>query len=84
MGLSDRLAARAVASSHVLLVEVPGSWRTRYAVERAIGARGWRLAESPADADALVVVGAPGDQLAEVIDRVWAQLPGPRARGAIT
>ncbi len=78
MGLTDWLARLAVKHAHVLVVEVPGEWRTRAAVERAALARGWRLALSPADADVLAVCGEPGPQLAEAVGLVWHQLPGPR------
>lgn len=80
MGLSDSIARAAAAGAHALVVEVPGGWRTRAAVERAVLDRGWRLAVSPADADVLVVCGSPGPQLAEAVDVVWHQLPGPRVR----
>ncbi len=49
------LARRAVRAARVLVVECPGSWAVRVAVERAVRARGWRLALSPASADVLVV-----------------------------
>lgn len=35
---------------------------------------------SPADADVLAVCGMPGPELAEAVDRIWDQLPGPRVR----
>lgn len=84
MGLSRYLASWAVRRPHVLLAEVPGWWHTRVAVERAADDRGWRLAVSPADADVLVTCGRPGARLAEAVDRVWDQLPGPRARVTVT
>lgn len=80
MGLSDRLARRAVRRAHVLTVEVPGGWVVRAEVERAAVARGWQLATSPADADVLAVCGRPGEALAAAVDQVWRQVPGPRAR----
>lgn len=80
MGVSERLAAAAVHGAHALVVEVPGWWTTRAAVERELASRGWRAALSPADADVLVVCGTPGERLAGAVDRVWAQLPGPRVR----
>jgi hypothetical protein len=64
----------------VLVVEVPGWWATRVAVEQDLVRRGWQVALSPADADVLVVCGEPGERLAAAVDRVWEQLPGPRAR----
>ncbi len=69
-----------VLGAHALVVEVPGSWRTRVAAERNVAARGWRLAISPADADVLVVCGEPGPGLAEAIEGIWHQMPGPRVR----
>ena len=83
MGLRRRLAILAVDATHVLVIESPGAWLTRVAIEREIGRRGWRLATSPADADALVIAGTPGPQLSERIESVWEQLPGPRSRTVI-
>ena len=80
LGLSDALARSASRHAHALVVEVPGSWRTRVAAERNVAARGWRLAISPADADVLVVCGEPGPGLAEAIEGIWHQMPGPRVR----
>ncbi|OFE17193.1 hypothetical protein BA895_17180 [Humibacillus sp. DSM 29435] len=83
MGLRRRLAILAVDATHVLVIESPGAWLTRVAIEREIDRRGWRLATSPADADALVTVGTPGPELSERIESVWEQLPGPRSRTVI-
>ncbi|MFC0005554.1 hypothetical protein [Micromonospora siamensis] len=81
MGLiGDRLAAWAARRPHLLLAAVPGATDVRLAVEAQAHRYGWPLAASPADADLLVVAGEPGPELAEAIERVWAQLPGPRAR----
>jgi hypothetical protein len=80
LGLSDAIARSASRHAHALVVEVPGSWRTRMAAERNVAARGWRLAISPADADVLVVCGEPGPGLAEAIEGIWHQMPGPRVR----
>ena len=44
---------------------------------------GARVATSAADADVLLVCGTPGPELAGVIDRLWDQLPGPRARAVV-
>jgi len=80
LGLSDVIALTAARNAHALVVEVPGSWRTRVMAERAVLARGWRLAVSPADADVLVVCGEPGSRIADALDVVWHQMPGPRVR----
>lgn len=83
MGLTTRIARLAVRNAHVLVVEVPGWAGTRMAVECEIARRGWTLATSPADSDVLLVCGRPGDELREVAERIWAQLPGPRVRALI-
>ncbi|HSE07842.1 MAG TPA: hypothetical protein VLB29_04180 [Nocardioidaceae bacterium] len=80
MGLIDTIGRLATRHTHVLVVEVPGWWRLRAAVERAVLARGWSLAVSPADADVLVVCGEPGPGMREVVDLVWHEMPGPRVR----
>ena len=80
MGLATLLARRAVRVAHVLVVESPGSARLRMLTEHALMQRGWSLALSPADADVLLVCGDPGPQLKAAIERVWEQMPGPRAR----
>lgn len=83
MGLSSWLARLAVTGAHVLVVESPGAWLTRVAVEQRLVRRGWRQAISPADADVLVVCGHPGGRLADAVEVVWEQMPGPRARVAV-
>ncbi len=83
MGLSRRLAAHAVRGATVLLVEAPGCWQVRAGLERAVLERGWSLAMSPADADALVVCGRPGERLTAAVEAVWQQMPGPRARADV-
>lgn len=80
MGLSERLSRYAVRRAHVLVVEVPGAWVARARLEGAVIERGWRLAQSPADADVLAVCGVPGPELTTAIERLWGQLPGPRVR----
>lgn len=80
MGLRTLLARRAVRAAHVLIVEVPGWQYTRMAGEQAVSTRGWRVADSPADADVLLVCGTPGPELRGVLESVWEQMPGPRAR----
>ena len=80
MGMTNVLARAATAHAHVLVVEVPARWEVRAALERGLTRRGWRSAVSPADADVLAVCGEPGPELAEVVQRVWDQLPGPRVR----
>ncbi|MCI2237283.1 hypothetical protein MO973_03745, partial [Paenibacillus sp. TRM 82003] len=80
MGLTSFLSRQAVRRCHVLLVEVPGHRRARVALERAIAARSWVLAASPAEADVLAVCGHPGPGVQDAVARLWDQLPGPRTR----
>lgn len=75
------LSRFAFARPHVLLIEAPGGTGARLALERVLRERGWPLVDSPADADILAVAGAGIEAFA---DRVWGQLPGPRARFALT
>lgn len=58
-----------------LLLTAPGGTWARVAAERAVRARGWRFAWSPAAANVLVVAGAGLD-----VTRVWAAMPAPRVR----
>lgn len=71
------------ATPRPLLVSVRGGRAVRLAVERLSREWGWELAAAPADADLLVVCGIPGASIGEAVERVWAQLPSPRARSDI-
>lgn len=81
MDLSRWLRIR--ATPRPLLVAVPGGRAVRLAAERFTRERGWELAAAPADADLLVVCGIPGAFVGEAVERVWSQLPCPRARADI-
>lgn len=84
MGVSERMSALASSRLHVLVVECPGAFAVRAAVERATLGRGWRLAGSPAEADALIVCGtATAPVMVEAVEAVWEQLSGPRSRADI-
>ena len=83
MGLSDVLARLSVRATQVLVVEAPGQWLTRVELEQQMLRRGWRPAWTPADADVLAVCGVPGPELADLADRLWEQMPGPRVRADI-
>lgn len=80
MGLNRLLTIAATARPRVHLVESPGGARSRWAVEDALEARGWRRTPSPAAADALVIAGRLPDDLRDAADLLWSQLPGPRVR----
>ncbi|WP_432547209.1 hypothetical protein [Kineococcus sp. SYSU DK004] len=69
---------------HVLLLEAPGSAVLRMRAEAAVARRGWVVADAAPEADALLVCGAPGPDLAALGGTVWDQLPGPRARATVT
>ncbi|MEO5652275.1 MAG: hypothetical protein ABIN79_09965 [Marmoricola sp.] len=83
MGLSDLLARVAATCAHVLVVEAPGAFGARVALERELDRVGWCAAASIADADVLAVVGEPGPELSAVVDHAWAQISEPRVRLAV-
>jgi hypothetical protein len=84
MDLIERLRRWAVARPRVLVVDAPGSAALRWTVEAELDRRGWPLALSPAEADLLLVMGAPGEELGRAVDVVWSQVPAPRHRASIS
>ncbi len=84
MGLTRLLVALATQRPRCYVVEAPGGAATRMDVERELDARGWRTAWSPAAADVLVIAGELPSDLSQAADLLWSQLPGPRARVAVT
>ena len=78
MDLTGWLLSRAVPCAFV--VTAVGGTGARLAVERELRERGWRQAAAPTQADLLVVCGPADPDLADAVDRVWEQMPGPRAR----
>src|SRR5699024_5871642 len=84
MDLANVFVRMAVRATRVLLVEVPGQWAGRVALERQMLDKGWRTARTPAEADVLAVFGTPGAELAPLVSRLWDQMPGPRVRIDIT
>ncbi len=74
MGVSTRRGV------HVLTAALDGGALVRLGVEAEVRRRGWLQAWSPADADVLVVCGPASGWAEEVVERLWLQLPGPRAR----
>ncbi|MEN4473943.1 hypothetical protein [Mycolicibacterium cosmeticum] len=80
MDLTRWLATFAARRAHVFIAEVPGNWALRAGVQDMTADRGWCQALSPADADVLAVCGAADDEFVDLIDRIWDQVPGPRAR----
>ncbi len=69
---------------HVLVVEPPGSWAVRATVERECALRGWVVALTPADADALVVCGPASGAVGDAVEQLWSSMPGPRVRAEVT
>jgi hypothetical protein len=75
-----RLTAR---RPHVLTIAPAptsdGLLALRLAAETELARRGWPAADSPADADLVLVAGEVGPRLAAVVRAVWATVPAPRA-----
>ena len=84
MDLIERLRRWAVARPRVLVIDAPGSAALRWTVEAELERRGCALALSPAEADLLLVLGEPGEELAQAVDVVWSQVPAPRHRASIS
>lgn len=75
-----RTGLRSFARPRPLVVTAPGATVVRWGVQARVRELGWHEALTPAEADLLVVCGAPGPGLAQALATVWAQLPTPRAR----
>ena len=75
-----RLTAR---RPHVLTIApaptTDGLLAVRLAAETELARRGWPAADSPADADLVLVAGEVGPRMARVVRSVWATVPAPRA-----
>ena len=80
MDVIARLRGWALARPRVLLVDTPGTTTLRWAIEADLDHRGWSRALAPADTDLLVVLGAPGPELASAVEVLWSQVPEPRHR----
>lgn len=84
MELRRRIDRAALRRPGVLLAVWPGATRERLAVEAELATGDWHRVEAPAAADLLVTVGEPGPGDGEWVERLWAGVPAPRARVAIT
>lgn len=84
MDLTQRLLRFGYPYPRPLLVVAPGGTAVRLEVERHLRDLGGALASSPGDADTLVLCGPLDGRLRDRADRVFAQLPAPRARVAVT
>jgi hypothetical protein len=83
VGVTGLLRAGA-ARPHVLVAAMPGGAAVRLAAEEQLRRRGWPAALSPADADMLLVAGAPAADIAASVETTWAAVPAPRVRAIVT
>lgn len=79
MGLIQRLRQFAFAHPHLLILQGARGTVGRLAAERWARAEGWPLADSPRDADIVVVCGEVGDRLLPLVDGTVDRVPLPRA-----
>ncbi|MCG7522933.1 hypothetical protein MHW47_00490 [Streptomyces sp. OfavH-34-F] len=76
-GLALRAAA---ARPRVLLATLPGGAAARLEAERLLRLRDWPLVATPAQADVLLIAGPDCPDLHPALNRLWQDLPAPRAR----
>lgn len=75
------LALRAAtARPHVLLATLPGGTAARLEAERVLRLKDWPPAATPAQADVLLIAGPDCPDLHAAVNRLWQDLPAPRAR----
>lgn len=80
VGLTGLLLRAGAARPHVLVAAMPGGTAVRLAAEEQLRRRGWPAALTPADADVLLVAGAPAPGIAAAAEAAWAAIPAPRTR----
>ncbi|GEB52661.1 hypothetical protein [Streptomyces cacaoi] len=80
MDLTARLLRAAAARPRLLVLTTPGGTPVRLAVEREARLRDWPVAATPADAGLLVLAGPGHPGTAPAVERLWRDMPGPRAR----
>ncbi|ODA71573.1 hypothetical protein [Streptomyces sp. AVP053U2] len=80
MDLTGMMLRAAAARPRVLVVDMPGGAAVRLAAERHLRLRDWLPAATPAQADLLFVAGPPCAYLHTAVERLWQDLPAPRAR----
>lgn len=83
MELIARLRGWALGAPHVFLVEARDGAVGRLGAERALGARRWPLAETPADADILLVCGDVTDATAPSVTRLSRAMAEPAASAVL-
>ncbi|MFD4259786.1 hypothetical protein ACFWR9_19720 [Streptomyces sp. NPDC058534] len=80
MDLRSLLRRTAMQRPAVLAVALPGATEVRLAVEAEVRRQGWPVADAPADADLLVICGAPESEGAEWLDGIQRSMPEPAVR----
>ncbi|MCX2928015.1 hypothetical protein [Streptomyces sp. NEAU-W12] len=80
MDLTAVLLRVAAARPRVLLVTTPGGTPVRLAAENELRSRDWPPASTPAGADLMVVAGPDCPRLRSALERLWQDMPQPRAR----
>ncbi|MFC4034805.1 hypothetical protein ACFO3J_25545 [Streptomyces polygonati] len=83
MGLRDLPLRATAARPRVLVVALPGATRVRLAAEQELRRRDLPTAPTPAQADLLLVAGPDCPALADAVDRLWQDMPAPRARAQV-
>jgi hypothetical protein len=68
VGVTGLLVRAGAARPHVLVAAMPGGAAVRLATEDQLRRRGWPAALSPADADVLIVAGAPAADIAAAVE----------------
>jgi hypothetical protein len=84
VGVTGLLLRAGAARPHVLVAAMPGGAAVRLAAEEQLRYRGWPAALSPADADVLLVAGAPAADINASVQATWAAVPTPRVRAIVT
>ncbi|MFJ3929400.1 hypothetical protein [Streptomyces sp. NPDC090029] len=80
MDLTGRALRAAAARPRVLPAALPGGTPARLEAERLLRLRDWPVAATPAGADLLLVTGPDCPALHDPLERLWGDLPAPRAR----
>ncbi|GGW04509.1 hypothetical protein GCM10010264_21570 [Streptomyces globisporus] len=80
MVLTARILRAALARPAVLMAVSPGATEARLCLERELRQRGWPMAEGPAEANVLAMVGNPDPDDSRWTEGLWAAVPAPKAR----
>ncbi|WP_306187395.1 hypothetical protein [Streptomyces sp. MK5] len=80
MDVISRALRAAAARPHVLMATLPGGTAARLEAERLLRMWDWPPAATPAQADLLLGVGPGRPEMQAALDRLWQDLPLPRAR----